>query len=111
MRKSLFGLNWVDLLVITACGLTFTAAIVSHGHHAPPPGPPTEQAIQKMADELGVTADQLRRAAEIVPPPARGMQPSPEQRDKARYAFAAVLNIPVDRLDTVMRRHHPSPRD
>jgi len=70
----------------------------------------TEQAIQKMADELGVTADQLRRASEIVPPPARGVRPSPEQRDKARYAFAAVLNVPVERVDTVMRHHRP-PRD
>lgn len=64
-----------------------------------------------MAQELGVTADQLHRAAEIVPPPARGDRPSPEQRDKARYALAAALNIPVERLDTVMRRHHPPPRD
>jgi len=110
VRKNFFGLNWIDFLVITACGLTFTAAFVSRGHHAPPPGPPTEQAIQKMADELGVTADQLRRAAEIVPPPARGERPSPEQRDKAPYAFASVLNIPVNRLDTVMRHHRP-PRD
>lgn len=96
--------------MIAACGLVITAALVSHGHRAPPPGPPTEQAIQKMADELGVTADQLRRAAEIVPPPARGMRPSPEQRDQARTTFAAVLNIPVSRLDTVMRYHRP-PRD
>jgi hypothetical protein len=111
VRKRFLGLNWVDLLVITACGLTFTAAILSHSHHAPPPGPPTDQAIQKMADELGVTADQLRRAAEIVPPPARGERPSPEKRDKARTMFAAALNIPVERLDTVMRLHHPPPRD
>jgi hypothetical protein len=110
VRKSLFGLDWVDLLVIAACGLTFTAAIISHGHSAPP-GPPTERAIQQMADELGVTADQLRRATEIVPPPARGERPSPDQRDKARTTFAAVLNIPVERLDTVMRHHGPPPRD
>ena len=111
MRKRLFGLSWVDLLVVTACGLTFTAAFMSQGHHTPPPGPPTEQAIQKMADELGVTADQLRRATEIVPPPARGERPSPEERDTARHTFAAVLTIPVDKLDTVMRHHRPPPRD
>lgn len=110
MRKRVFDLGWVDLLVIAACGLTFTAALAAHGRHAPPSGPPTEQAIRKMADELGVTADQLRRAAEIVPPPARGERPSPEQRDSARHMLAAVLNIPLDRLDTVMRRHRP-PRD
>jgi hypothetical protein len=110
VRKSVLGLTWVDLLVIAACGLTFTAAFVSRSHPAPS-GLPTEQAIQQMADELGVTAEQLRRAAEIVPPPARGERPSPEQRDRARFAFAAVLNIPVERLDTVMHRHHPPPRD
>lgn len=111
MRKSVFSLNWVDLLVITTCGLTFTAACISQGHHAPPPGPPTEQAIQKMAGELGVTPDQFRRAVEIVPPPTRGERPSPEQRDKARTTFAAVLNMPVEKLDAVMRHHHPPQRD
>lgn len=110
MRRTVFGLDWVDLLAITACGLTFAAAIASHGRHRPP-GPPTEQAIAKMAEELGVTADQLRRAAEIVPPPARGERLLPEQRDRARSTFAAVLSIPVERLDAVMRRHHPRPRD
>jgi hypothetical protein len=111
VRKGIFGLSWIDLLVVAACSLTFTAAIASHGRHVPPPGPPTEQAIQKMADELGVTADQFRRASEIVPPPARGERPAPEQRDRARHRFAALLNIPLERLDTVMRRHHPHPGD
>jgi len=37
VRKRFLGLNWVDFLVITACGLTFTAAILSHSHHAAPP--------------------------------------------------------------------------
>jgi hypothetical protein len=110
VRLRLLGLGWIDLLVITACGLTFTAAFISRNHPSPP-DPPTEQAIQQMADELGVTADQLRRAAEIVPPPARGIRPSPEQRDKDRHTFAAVLNVPVERLDAVMRHHHPPPRD
>lgn len=111
MQKRVFGLGWIDLLVIAACGLTFAAAIVSHSRHSPPAGPPTEQAIQEMADELGVTVDQLRRATEIAPPPSRGERPSPEQRDKARTMFAAVLNIPVEQLDMVMRRHRPPPRD
>lgn len=106
MRRSVLGLDRVDLLMIAACGLAFTAAIASHGHRGPPPGPPDERAIQQMADELGVTADQLRRATEIVPPPIRGMRPSPEQRDTARTTFAAVLNVPVERLDAVMRHRH-----
>lgn len=109
MRQNLFGLDRIDLLVIAVCGLTFVTAIAPHGHA--PPGPPTAQAIEKMAEELGVTADQLRHATEIVPPPARGEHFSPERRDKARQTFAAVLNVPVERVDMVMRRHHPPPHD
>ena len=60
----LLGLGWTDLLVTAAAGLTFMAVAISHGHPAPE-GPPSEQAIQAMADELGVTADQLRHAAEM----------------------------------------------
>jgi hypothetical protein len=101
---------WIDLLVIAAAGLTFTAVALSHSHPAPE-GPPTEQALQAMADELGVTADQLRHAAEVVPPPGRGVRPSPAERDRARLALAEVLNVPVERLDRVMQRHHPLPRD
>jgi hypothetical protein len=104
VRRNPFGLNRLDLVVVAACGVIFTAAIASLGRHGPPSGPPTEHTIRKLAGELGVTADQLRRAAEIVPPPARGEHLSPEQRDRARHRLAAVLNIPVERLDTVMRR-------
>lgn len=109
MRARFLGLNWVDLLVIAASGLTFAATFLSQGHHVPP-GPPTAQAIQQMADELGVTADQLRQAAELVPPPPRGTRPSPERRDEDRRALASILNVSVDRLETVMQRHRP-PRD
>jgi hypothetical protein len=104
------GLGWIDLLVTAAAGLTFAAVSLSQGHHAPV-GPPTDQAIQEMADELGVTAAELRHAAEIVPPPAPGTRPSAAERDEARLALAVVLNVSVDRLDRVMRRHHPHPRD
>lgn len=110
MRFRSFGITWIDLLVIAACGLTFTAALLSHPRPAPA-GPPTDREIQALADELGVTADRLRHAAEVVPPPARGVRPSPLQRDEARLALASVLNVPVDRLDQVMRRHRPPPRD
>ena len=110
MRSRLLGFGWNDLLAIAAAGLTFTAVALSHGH---PSGgrPPTEQALQAMAEELGVTTDQLRHAAEIVPPPARGVRPSAAQRDEARLALAEALNVPVERLDEVMHRHHPPPRD
>jgi hypothetical protein len=106
VRSPRLSLGWTDLLVTAAAGLTFTAVALSQGHH-PPEGPPTEQAIEAMADELGVTPAQLRHAAEVVPPPARGLRPSAAERDEARLALAEVLNVPVERLDRVMRRHHP----
>ncbi|MCW5735782.1 MAG: hypothetical protein KIS73_16755 [Enhydrobacter sp.] len=108
---SFFSLDRRDLLMIAACGLAFTAVLMSQRHDTPPPGPPTEQIIQQMAGKLGVTADQLRRAIEVIPPPARGERQSPERHDMARYALAAALNIPVARLDAAMRHRHPPPRD
>ena len=111
MTGSFLGLNRRDLLMVVACGLAFTAVVLSQGHVAPPPGPPSEDVIQHLAGRLGVTAAQLRRAIDIVPPPARGERWSPEQHDKARQEFATVLNLPAGRLDTVMRHRHPPPRD
>lgn len=105
MRQRFLGLNWADYLVIAAAGLTFSAIVLSQVGR-PPMGPPTEQDIQKLADELGVTADQLRRAAEIVPPPPPGSRPSAVERDSARQALAVVLHIPVERLDTAMHHRH-----
>ena len=108
VRKNLLGLNWTDLLVITACGLTFTAAFCARPPR-PAAGTANEQAIQKMADEL-----ESPPTSSAVPPRSSTagarQRPSPEQRDTARHTFAAVLNIPVARLDTVMRHHHPPPR-
>ena len=109
MRLRRLHLTWIDLLVVAACSLTFAAVTLAHSGR--PPAGPTEEEIQAIAAELGVTADQFRHAAEVVPPPPRGMRPSPAGRDEARLALAGVLNVPVDRLDQVMRRHHPLPLD
>lgn len=108
MRPRRFGLTWIDLLVIASCSLAFAAVLFPHPRR-PPAGPPSQQELQSVANELGVTADQLRHAAEVVPPPARGARLSPLQRDEQRVALAEVLNVPVDRLDQVFRRHHPAP--
>jgi hypothetical protein len=101
---------WIDVLVVSACSLVFATTLFSQPRR-PPAGPPTAREIQALADDLGVTSDLLRHAAEVVPPPARGMRPSPLQRDEAKLALASVLNVPVSRLDDVMRRHRSPPRD
>ena len=82
---------WIDLLVVTAAGLTFTAVALSHSHSTPE-SPPSEQAIQAMADELGVTADQLRHAAEVVPPPGPGMRPSAAEREHGALERGAAFS-------------------
>ncbi len=54
-----------------------------------------------MAEELGVTLTSSAVPPKSSPPPARGMRPSPEQRDTARRALASILSVSLDRLDTV----------
>jgi hypothetical protein len=106
-RRSL-RLSWIDLLVVAATSVTFAAVFYSKDHHHAPMRP-TEAAIQAMADELGVTADEFHRAAEQVPPLPHGIRPSQEQRAEHRRAFAAALSVPPDRLDAVLRKYGPPP--
>ncbi len=101
-------LSWIDLLVVAATSLTFTAAVYSQQHR--PPGPPTEEAVQAIADELGITADDFRRAATQVPPLPRGVHPSDAERAEHHRALAAALSIPVSRLNAVMQKYGPPPR-
>jgi len=100
-------LGWIDLLVVAATSLTF-AAIVSQQHR--PPGPPTEEAVQAIATELGVTTDDFRRAVSQVPPPPRGVRPSDAERAERHRAFAAALSVPLSKLNAVMAKYPPPPR-
>jgi hypothetical protein len=103
-----FARLWIDLLVVVATSITFAAAVYSQQNHVPP-GPSTPEAIQAIAQELGVTADDFRRAAALVPPPPAGVRQSEEERAEHRRALAAALAIPAARLDAVFRRHAPPP--
>jgi hypothetical protein len=108
MRRRSLGLSWIDFLVVAATSLTFAATVFSQQHRAP--GPPSEQTIQAMAAELGITADQFHRAIVEVPPPIRGFRESGEQRTEHHRLLASLLNVPVDRLDVVMHKYGPPQR-
>ena len=98
-------LGWIDLLVVAATSLTFAAAVYSQQHR--PPGPPTEEAVQAIATELGITADDFRRAADRVPPLPRGVRPSDAERAEHHRALATALSVPVSRLNAVMEKYRP----
>jgi hypothetical protein len=102
-------LGWIDLLVVTATSLTFAATVYSQQQHRPP-GPPTEEAVQAIATELGVTAEDLRRAAGQVPPPPRGVRLTALERAEHHRALAAALSIPVSRLNAAMEKYGPPPQ-
>jgi hypothetical protein len=102
-------LGWIDLLVVAATSLTFATVVYSQQQHRPP-GPPTEEAVQAIATELGVTAADFRRAVAQVPPPPRGVRPSDAERAERHRAFAAALSVPVSKLNAVMEKYPPPPR-
>lgn len=108
MRRR-FRLGWIDFLVVSAASLAFVAAVVSHGHPHVPLAPPSDEVIQAMAAELGVTADELRHAAEKVPPFPAGTHPTEEQRAAHHRAFAAALALPTSTVDAVFERHAGPP--
>jgi len=108
MQRRSLRLSWIDFLVVAATSLTFAAAVYSQERRVP--GPPTEEAVQAIATELGVTADDFRRAVVQVPPPPRGVRPSDAERAEHHRALAAALSVPVSRLNAVMEKYGPPPR-
>jgi len=100
-------LVWIDCLVVAATSLTFGAIALSQQPRLP--GPPTERTIQAIADELGVTADEIHRATSMVPPPPRGVRLSESERLEVHRQIASLLNVPIERLDKVMQKYGPPP--
>jgi hypothetical protein len=103
-------LVWIDVLVVAATSLTFCAIALSQ-QQRPHQGPPPET-IQAMADDLGVTADQLDRAAKKALPPLRPHDGVPSEADRLehRRQMAESLNVSVSRLDSVMEKYRPTRR-
>jgi hypothetical protein len=88
----------MDLLVVGACGLTF-AAVVGPGMHPAPQGPP----IALIAQDLGTTPEQFQQVADRFLPRCPKGPPTEAQKRQV----ATLLNISVERLDTVMERYRP----
>jgi hypothetical protein len=107
MAKPRLQPGWVDMLVIAAASIAFAAVVFSQGHSRTLPAPPTEEAIQALANELGVSSDELRRATEKVPPLPAGVRPTIEQRTAHHRALAAALALPPARVDAAFERFGP----
>jgi hypothetical protein len=88
----------IDLLVVGACGLTF-AAVVGPGMHPPPKGPP----IALIAQDLGTTPEQFQQVADRFLPRCPNGPPTEAQKRQV----ATMLNVSVERLDTVMEKYRP----
>ena len=76
-RAGRLGYGLMDLFVVAACAITF-AAVVGPGMHPAPKGPP----IALIARDLGTTPGQFQQVA-------------------------TILNVSVERLDTVMEKYRP----
>ena len=97
-RSSRLAYGMMDLFVVAACGLTF-AAVVGPGMHAPPKGPP----IALIARDLGTTPEQFQQVADRYLPRCPNGPPTEAQKRQV----ATMLNISVERLDTVMEKYRP----
>ena len=98
-RSLVYGL--LDLFVVLACSLAF-AIVISPGRHMAAQRPP----VGLLAQELDTTPEQLEQAVETVIPRLRGGPPTEAQKRQV----AAMLNVSVERLDTVMDKYRPRRR-
>jgi hypothetical protein len=99
-------LGWTDFLVVTAATLTFTVAVLSQHQHRLS-APPSEETIQAMATELGVTTYEFHRAIEEVPPPPPGTRGTEAGRAEHCQLLAAALAVPPARLNAVLEKYRP----
>jgi hypothetical protein len=94
-RRLTYGL--MDVFVIAACSLTF-AAVIGAGRH----GEPKRAPIELIAQDLGTTPEAFREAADRFLPRPPG--PPTEAQKKQ---VAAVLDVSVEQLDSVMEKYRP----
>ena len=87
----------MDVFVIAACSLTF-AAVIGAGRHGEPKGPP----IELIAQDLGTTPEAFRQATHRLPRPPMGPPTEAQKRQ-----VAAVLDVSVEQLDSVMEKYRP----
>lgn len=88
----------MDVFVIAACSLTF-AVVIGASRHGASKGPP----IELIAQDLGTTPEAFREAAGRFLPRAPLGPPTEAQKRQV----AAVLDVSVEQLDSVMEKHRP----
>ena len=97
-RAGRLGYGLMDLFVVAACAITF-AAVVGPGMHPAPKGPP----IALIARDLGTTPGQFQQVADRYLPRCPDGPPTEAQKQQV----ATILNVSVERLDTVMEKYRP----
>jgi len=97
-RKRRLSYGLMDVFVIAACSLTF-AVVIGVGRQGESRHPP----IELIAQDLGTTPEAFRRAAHrFLPRPPMGPPTEAQKRQ-----VAAVLDVSVERLDSVMEKYRP----
>ena len=87
----------MDLLVVAACCLAFGAVIAAqHGEAKTPP-------FAQIAQDLGITAEAFKHAADRFVPRSQIGPPTDIQKQQ----MAIALDITVEQLDAVMEKYRP----
>lgn len=104
-----------DLVIVASCVAVFAIAMTqtvekSRRHDQVtlhrPPGPPPNAGIAKALD---VPSERLRNALDKVGPPSDTPFQAPSEQQLAEHSqkLAVVLNVPVERLRSVLAAHLP----
>ena len=108
------GIGLRDLLIVGSCIVVFTTSVTvtaEKQHRQVQPGHPAFAGppIAMIARALDVPADQLRNAFEKVGPPSASPRQAPSERQLAEHSrkLAVVLNVPVDRVRSVLATFKP----
>ncbi len=108
------GIGLSDIIIVACCIFVFvTVAAVtadkSRQHSRAGRLPAARPPIAEMAQELGIPAYRLRTAFEEVGPPSRSPQQPPSEQQVFEHSrrLAVALDVPVDRLRTVLAAHNP----
>lgn len=92
----------MDVFVIAACSLTF-AVVIGASRHGASKGASKGPPIELIAQDLGTTPEAFREAAGRFLPRAPLGPPTEAQKRQV----AAVLDVSVEQLDSVMEKHRP----
>jgi len=71
-------------------------------------GPP----IERIANDLGISAERVRSAFQQIGRPPRSTDGPPSQEQMAHYtqALASAMEVPVEKLRLVLDKYRPAPR-